>query len=197
MIARIRLIGLLTGLALVLAAFVPAGSSGVLAAPLAALTQTAEPPTLTPIPPTATPVAPTATPDLPPRPSPSPTATTPATATALPTDVPPPATENDRPRSTPTPTRTVGPIQIIPLPSAIARDEPPSPTAEAPPASGESVPPGATTVPAVPGDPGAPTQPAPPAALPSTGTVHSGSPTALLLIGLALIGLSLGLRRKS
>lgn len=195
MLARMRLIGLFLGLALVLAAFVPAGSAGVSAAPLAALTQTAEPPTLTPIPPTATPLPPTATPlpptatpDLPPRPDP--------TATATATAAPPEVVENDRPRSTPTPTRTIGPIQVIPLPSAIARDEPPSATTEAPPASGEVTPPG---VPAQPGDttqPGTPAQPAPPVVLPPTGTVHTGSPTALLLLGLTLIGLSLGLRRK-
>lgn len=184
MIARMRVIGLLTGFALVLAALMPAGAPGVAAAPLAALTQTAEPPTLTPIPPSATPMPVTATPDLPPRPDPT------ATATATATAAPPEIVENDRPRSTPTPTRTVGPIQVIPLPSAIARDAPPSPTAEVPPASGEETSAAPSAQPAQPGTP------AQPAVLPSTGTIHTGSPTALFLIGLALIALSLGLRRR-
>jgi hypothetical protein len=164
--ATITLIG---GL-LVMAAFASLASPQVSAAPLAALTETAEPPTATPVPPTATPVPPTAIA---------------ATATALPTEVPPAPTQTPFPEEevdddNEEPTAT--PISLV---STVI---PPSPTMTAQPSE--------TAAPTMTAAPSPTAQPLP-ASLPKTGDPASGGlSTALLLIGLALIALGAGVRQR-
>jgi hypothetical protein len=206
----------LLGIICMMTAIMISGQPSVSAAPLASLTQTAEPPTRTNTPtaiPTATPTATvvsSATPELPVRPSSVPTATATATATTeatatttvsaiattaatdTPPPPPPPADEGIlNPAITPTNTR--GPIQIevvlIPSSAALARQ----PTEPAPTTLADTDL-SAPTEPALIGQPAAP-NPAPPAELPNSGAARAALPIPLLLLGLTLIGLSLGLRR--
>jgi LPXTG-motif cell wall-anchored protein len=166
--------GLLVVLGLTMIA-VPQGTTPTAsAAPLLALTETAEPPTTTPVPPTDTPVPPTDTP-VPPTDTPMIVADTPVppTNTAVPTRKP----ERER-KDTATPAPTETSIAVLADPPQSLATE--TPTAE-PPTPAPTEAPSATSM--------------PPARLPRTGE-GDGAAWALLTLGASLLAGGSLLRRK-